>query len=1137
MISCFTIGSAGGAASYFEKSFNQDGLVQSDNYYVGEKAGAVWQGRGAEILGIQGKEVKKEDFIAFLDGKLPNPGTGEIQDLAKNAKGADRVTGWDFTTSPPKSVSIVGLVGKDERVTEAHLKANERAMAWLEKNASVVRAFDDEGERSMKHAGNLLYATVLHETNRNNEPQIHSHNVIVSAVYDKDAEKWRSLTNEELFALRQGADQIYKSTLAHGLLRAGFDLNYDANGRDFEIAGFNREQIEAFSTRRTEILKALNEQGIGGDAADFHQRQIVTIETRQAKSEQPRDILHSVWEEVAETSKMEVNKIVEKAKEESIEIAADPARSEESLRQANLKSSMNAVLWAVEHLSEREQAFKRTDIELTAMQFSRGHIDDVERAIDQLVDKKILLDRGLSAKGAQLYTTPQAVAQEKEVISTIQAGYGRGQVVFSTLEAFESALAKFEARKTKETGKEFKLSSEQVITAVNLLMHSDTYQGVQGDAGTGKTAALEFVYEAAKNQGWDVMGVATTSTAAQQLEVSSQIPSKTVAAFLHEKESALKLANMELESLKKAVQDRQSLSASKNLPRIEMRRLEVTSDGMDFGTAKYVFDNEKGYVFKAPDTLRNRLGEFLLTTATELSNKKIDSENGERGKYWQDRMGEAGSRVAASLGQKLTTYEKVGMTESIAARNTLMLQKDTELANLQFKVGTKRAEIENLKNAGNKEGRKTMLVMDESTMTGIADAVSITKLGSAMNARMAWQGDVKQHGSVPAGRVFAQAIEAGMNTSTLKETRRFDNATPQTKEAVKLMSAERTTEGIGRLDKIEVADQDLAKVVADRYLKNFEALRESGKQAPQIGVVAITNADRKEINAEVHGILMKHGYVTGEAFTKQHLDDAKLTPAQQLHIASLQEAKIDRLVFRKPYSELGVSKNDVVKVVGYDFDKNLIAIVNSKGKEVRFNPKRMDWFTPMRAEEREYAIGDNIEARANILFDDKRIQKITNGEKGVISSIDKDGATIKWIPVGGQGVGGKSREVRLDNNQLRMIDLSYARTSFKEQGVTNDREIIAVSKIGAKAFSAEAAYVAGSRARDNAEVVTSDYLTLLKKAGVSVEKTTAIDVAGKPKTKGRSQHNQIAYEVIKEGEKQKGQKQDQDKRQLGFALE
>ena len=119
-------------------------------------------------------------------------------------------------------------------------------------------------------------------------------------------------------------------------------------------------------------------------------------------------------------------------------------------------------------------------------------------------------------------------------------------------------------------------------------------------------------------------------------------------------------------------------------------------------------------------------------------------------------------------------------------------------------------------------------------------------------------------------------------------------------------------------------------------------------------------------------------------------------------------------------------------------------------------------------------------------FHDKSLAKVTNGSRGVIEQIHEGGAVVRW-----------KDDVRstLSNDQLRFVDHTYARTSFKEQGATNDREIIALSLTGAKVFNRESAYVAVSRARDNTEIVTSDSAAMVKNAGKDVGKTTALEPA------------------------------------------
>ncbi|MCA8482122.1 hypothetical protein LGN35_29820 [Burkholderia multivorans] len=114
------------------------------------------------------------------------------------------------------------------------------------------------------------------------------------------------------------------------------------------------------------------------------------------------------------------------------------------------------------------------------------------------------------------------------------------------------------------------------------------------------------------------------------------------------------------------------------------------------------------------------------------------------------------------------------------------------------------------------------------------------------------------------------------------------------------------------------------------------------------------------------------------------------------------------------------------------------------------------------------------------------MNRIDNGTQGVIVAIDSLGARIRWNRDG--------KESDLKNDDLRFVDHAYAHTSYKEQGATNHREIVAVSKVGARVFNREAAYVAASRAKDNTELITSDLDTLLRNAGQEVGKTTAVEL-------------------------------------------
>jgi hypothetical protein len=101
-----------------------------------------------------------------------------------------------------------------------------------------------------------------------------------------------------------------------------------------------------------------------------------------------------------------------------------------------------------------------------------------------------------------------------------------------------------------------------------------------------------------------------------------------------------------------------------------------------------------------------------------------------------------------------------------------------------------------------------------------------------------------------------------------------------------------------------------------------------------------------------------------------------------------------------------------------------------------------------------------------------------------VVAVDEGSTTIGWD---------QGPQTLLSNAQIRFVDLAYAHTSFKEQGATNDREIIAVSKVGAKVFNQMAAYVSATRARDNTEIVTSDLKTLIANADKLSIKTVAME--------------------------------------------
>lgn len=1073
MIGLVRISSSSDAARYHDHALTEGdhSNQRADNYYLNEQANLTWQGKGAELLGIAGEQVTKEQFVDFLDGKLVNPATGQTQNLQNNSKGEQRRVGYDFTISAPKGVSIVGIVGGDERVIQAHINANRTAMSWLEEHGAQFRIKGAGGENQYVMSGNLLYSTVQHETSRANDPQLHSHNVVVAATYDREGQQWRSLTNDELFQIRSQADIIYKAELARHLREAGYEIVYRTNGIDFDLRGIDSAHLDAFSQRTQQMREALLERGIDPEGASHKARQAAVLDTRERKSDQGRDYLREIWYEKAREAGLDVHAIVEKARQAGPQILPENQLAREG------------VTRAVSHLAEREQAFKKSELISQSVYFSHGaSLGAIERAIEGRLEERFLVER--AGKDAPRVTTSAAIADELTLQDSIRRGKQIGVAVVHSKTEFNTHLQRFEARKTEELGKPFKLSTEQVNAARNVLMHEDKFQGIQGDAGTGKTAALEFVQEVARAKGWEIRGIATSTTGARELETATRIPSQTVAAFMIERDERIRMLTAELQQLE--VDFAHSPGLTPTVKRVAKRDLHMDSDG--YAPGRYVFDSKRGEVLKAATGGWHPLNTMGIKLHDAGQDRKLGAQQTlKQAETFGDRLRGHVTRSAGGIQEKsgrgLATYEIVEQGEAWAARAEHRQQNVEERERLRAYL-TKTAQIQNLLNTGNDAGKRMLIVMDESSMTGTKDSARLSEIARDLGARVVLQGDIKQHGSVAAGRAFLQTQQGGINLSKIEETRRFDSATAQQKAAITMAKQGQFARALTQLD--TTVSADIYETTAQRYVANRKELISAGIVDPKVGVVTIINDDRKAANVAVRAALRGEGGVTGADFKKQHLDDPKLTQQQYHFVPSLADMKVDRLVALRDYKSLGIARGEMLTVKEYDLDRNLLLLQNERGKMITLDPAKHSKFSFARMEEREYAVGDSVEARAKIgtLHDPARV---ANGTRGVIVSIDADGAQIRWHD---------DRETHVANQQMRQIDHAYAHTSRKEQGVTTHREIFLLSDKGAYRLNREATYVATTRARQNTEIVTTPeaHKEIMKNAGKEPEKTTAIDL-------------------------------------------
>ncbi|HEY9845462.1 MAG TPA: MobF family relaxase, partial [Candidatus Caenarcaniphilales bacterium] len=227
---------------------------KQENYYSAEEAQAnsEWRGQGASQNDLQGPVSNLEAYEKIVDGLSADGKTQlrqkhQFQQQQDGKQQRKERVAIDLTFSAPKSVSIACLVGEQAQLEDAHRRAVTKVIDWIEANQAETRI----NGKKVK-TGNLIVALWHHDTSRELDPHLHTHCLLMNATLGPDG-KWRSLSNEGLYRNKILLGRLYRQELALECLKLGYEIEKHPKEL-FEIKGYTREQIEAFSKRHEQIL-------------------------------------------------------------------------------------------------------------------------------------------------------------------------------------------------------------------------------------------------------------------------------------------------------------------------------------------------------------------------------------------------------------------------------------------------------------------------------------------------------------------------------------------------------------------------------------------------------------------------------------------------------------------------------------------------------------------------------------------------------------------------------------------------------------------------------------------------------------------------------------------------------------------
>jgi conjugative relaxase-like TrwC/TraI family protein len=456
------------AESYFDEH-----LAQNDYYSAGEIRPGQWIGAGAERLGLK-NNVTREQFHALCENRNPNDGERLTQRQQKEDK---RRVFFDFTCSPPKSVSVLAVTLDDERLVAAHEEAMRIAFRELETFAATrVRKSGSQRDRT---TGNLVAAAFLHDSSRELDPLLHTHCTMFNATFDETERCWKALQARPMYdAIRYGT-AVYRNELAKRIQAIGYKIRPARHG--FEIEGVGDEVLKRFSKRSQQRNQAVQEmeQKLGRKLSNDE----IAYAVHQSRAKKIKGI------STAEVRERQLSQLSSDERQSFQKLCS----SVQPVRPVRVfEPETQALNHAVAHVFERKSVVPEHELLDAALSRRLGELDlPTLKAAVKYSSELVKTERGFS--------TQQILATELDLIQTVNAGC---DVVAPLHPGYRPADW---------------LSEDQQRAIYHVLRTSDRITGLRGLAGTGKTTALHELVAAYKEARVEPLFCAPTAAATEVL--------------------------------------------------------------------------------------------------------------------------------------------------------------------------------------------------------------------------------------------------------------------------------------------------------------------------------------------------------------------------------------------------------------------------------------------------------------------------------------------------------------------------------------------------------------------------------------------------------------------------------------------
>ena len=492
-----SIGQMASAEYYLE---SQRSFRHPNEYYTaGEEPDGTWFNPKA-LFGLEdGVKVDSGQFQRLYNGFGPD-GTHKLVQRAGNP---DRSPGVDLTFSVDKSVSSLWAIADPEMRERIEGMAVAAARAALEDTVFEYCSYTRVAAKGVTRPAeaDLLGATFVHGTSRENDPQLHVHCTIFNLARTRDDGKWRAHHQYPVYSWKKAAGALFRAYMAWDLQQSlGARMQqYGPNAEFTRIEGMPEDLQSFWSKRRKAIVARAGELGIPslGNASRMAG---VNKLTRAGKShDNDPEVRHQRWQEEAEGF----------AEREAL-IASVTGHEVEVPREA-IRELTDRLDELPAHLAREEAIFRRPDMVEAAANAAAGLMGReavgtaIERLrrnpeIERLEPKKPTAESRAGMVHTEVYSTRHNLELEqavKDMSKAMAADTGHGLPAQAVQDKVETLL---------EQG--YPLSQEQSLAIRHATARGGRVAVIEGAAGSGKTTTLRPITDLHKEYGYEIVPTA-----------------------------------------------------------------------------------------------------------------------------------------------------------------------------------------------------------------------------------------------------------------------------------------------------------------------------------------------------------------------------------------------------------------------------------------------------------------------------------------------------------------------------------------------------------------------------------------------------------------------------------------------------